>query len=88
MIDHAGLTTWQVSGPRLHELARELRGLPGVEQAVAFGGRLHVSGGDADTLEKSIRPFRKDPHQWERITAGLEDVFIHLMGESKDNYAP
>ena len=52
VIAHARLTTWEVKGPRLHELAKELRKLPGVEQAVAFGGKLHVSGAD----EKAIGP--------------------------------
>ncbi|MDE2089130.1 MAG: ABC transporter ATP-binding protein, partial [Gammaproteobacteria bacterium] len=32
VVQHAGLTTWQVSGAGLAQLARQLRGLPGVEQ--------------------------------------------------------
>ena len=36
VIEHAGLTTWSVKGPDLHELAERLRERPGVEQAVSF----------------------------------------------------
>src|SRR5215475_2321008 len=57
VVAHARLTTWSVSGPNLHQLAEELRRHPGVQQAVAFGSRLHVSGADADALEAAIAPF-------------------------------
>jgi ABC-2 type transport system ATP-binding protein len=86
VIAHGQLTTWAVVGPDLTQLARALRDLPGVEQAVAFGETLHVSGGDAAILEQSIAPFRKQPYQWVRVRSGLEDVFIHLMKTSRDNF--
>ncbi len=88
VIDHARLTTWSVSGPNLHQLALELRRQPGVQQAVAFGDRLHVSGDDPTTLEAAIAPFRRTPYEWHRVGTGLEDVFIHLMHRSSDNVAP
>lgn len=86
VIESAHLTTWQVKGGDLLKLAGELRGKPGVHQAVAFGSSLHVSGGDEAALEKAIEPYRKD-HEWTQIRSGLEDVFIHLMDQSKDNFA-
>ncbi len=79
VIAHAGLTTWEVTGPRLHQLAEKLRALPGVQQASAFGAALHVSGDDANTLEQAVAPFRSGEHRWKQIDPGLEDVFIHLM---------
>lgn len=82
VIDRAGLTTWEVSGPDPPQLAVRLRDIPGVEQAVAFGNVLHVSGPDARALEAAIAPFRKVPYEWRRVTSGLEDVFIHLMDQS------
>ncbi len=85
VIGHVGLTTWSVSGPNLPELARQLRGTPGVQQAVAFGAMLHVSGDDAAALERAIAPFR-GRYEWTKIPAGLEDVFIHLMDRSADNF--
>src|SRR6266545_5154094 len=58
VIRHARLTTWSVNGPNLIKLADQLRGQPGVQQAVAFGTMLHVSGGDAAAIEQAIAPFR------------------------------
>jgi ABC-2 type transport system ATP-binding protein len=75
----AHLTTWSVSGPNLLRLADQLRGQPGVQQAVAFGATLHVSGDDPTALEQAIAPFRTPQYQWNQIGGGLEDVFIHLM---------
>jgi ABC-2 type transport system ATP-binding protein len=88
VIEDAALTTWSVSGPDLLELAGRLRAEPGVQQAVAFGAALHVSGDDAAALERAIAPFRQAPYVWTQIRAGLEDVFIHLMDSSQDNFAP
>jgi ABC-2 type transport system ATP-binding protein len=88
VIEHAQLTTWSVTGPDLPALSRKLRVLPGVEQAVAFGKMLHVSGSDASALEASIAPFRQAPYQWSKEKSGLEDVFMHLMQTSTDNFAP
>ena len=87
VIRHARLHTWVVEGPALARLAAELRALTGVEQVAPFGTRLHVSGPDAPALEAAIAPFRAAPYQWTKINAGLEDVFIHLMGQSTDNFA-
>lgn len=88
VIEHAGLTTWEVRGPGLLDLATELRKQQGVEQAVAFGNAIHVSGRDAAALERGIAPFRKPEYEWKEIRSGLEDVFIYLMDHSKDNFAP
>jgi ABC-2 type transport system ATP-binding protein len=73
------LTTWAVSGPQLLKLAEQLRGRPGVQQAVAFGETLHVSGDDAAALERTIAPFRTPEYEWRQINSGFEDVFIHLI---------
>ena len=88
VIAQAQLTTWSVSGPNLHQLALELRLQHGVQQAVAFGDRLHVSGDDPTALERTIAPFRRDPFEWRRVSTSLEDVFIRLMHRSSDNVAP
>jgi len=88
VIEHVGLTTWAVRGPDLLKLAEELRGQAGVQQAVAFGTSLHVSGDDAAALESAIAPFRREPYEWTQVKAGLEDVFIHLMESSQDNFKP
>lgn len=86
VVAHVRLTTWSVTGPGLIPLAEQLRKQPGVQQAVAFGTMLHVSGDDDAALEEAIAPFRAPPHKWERIRSGLEDAFIHLMEKSQDNF--
>jgi ABC-2 type transport system ATP-binding protein len=88
VVERSRLTTWSVSGPELLALAEKLRQTEGVEQAVAFGSMLHVSGSDAAALERAIAPFRTPEYQWQRISSGLEDVFIHLMHTAQDNFAP
>lgn len=86
VIAQAHLTTWSVSGPNLHRLAEELRAQAGVRQAVAFGNRLHVSSDDPQALEAALRPFRIPPYEWRRLDSGLEEVFIHLMNQTRDGY--
>ena len=82
-----GLTTFAVRGRDLDELAERLRKMPGVEQTVAFGGTVHVTGKDAALLEKSLREACSSGGQAiERIPTGLEDVFIHLMQGATDNF--
>jgi ABC-2 type transport system ATP-binding protein len=83
----SGLATWSVSGPDLRALAGSLRGRDGVEQVVAFGNTLHVSGSDAARLEASIAAVRDPGHEWARIGPGLEDVFIRLMDRARDNFS-
>jgi ABC-2 type transport system ATP-binding protein len=85
VVEHVGLTTWSVSGPDLPRLAEQLRENPNVQQAVAFGNALHVSSDDAAALEHAIAPFRHPPYDWREIPSGLEDAFISLMEDSKDD---
>jgi ABC-2 type transport system ATP-binding protein len=88
VVAKVGLTTWEVEGPDLFALSQRLQGRPGVEQAVAFGSMLHVSGPDAALLERSIAPERVPPYSWRRVQPGLEDAFIHLMDQAGAGSAP
>ena len=87
VIAAARLVTWTVSGPGLAVLMSKLRGQEGVEQVVAFGNTIHVSGREAAALERAIARVREPAHTWTRVDAGLEDVFISLMDTARDNYA-
>ena len=87
VVKAGGLTTWEISGENLAVLAEKIRGLPGVEQVVAFGTALHVSGRDAEKLHASVAPFKSGAQRWEKIESGLEDVFISLMETAKDNFS-
>jgi ABC-2 type transport system ATP-binding protein len=87
VLANARLATWSVAGPELRLLADKLRGHPGVEQVVAFGTTLHVSSRDGARLDAAIASVRDPRHEWKKIQAGLEDVFISLMDEAKDNFS-
>jgi ABC-2 type transport system ATP-binding protein len=87
VIAAAKLTTWTVSGPHLRAIADALRGRDGVEQVVAFGNTLHVSGRDAAQLDAAITAVRDTAHTWTRTAASLEDVFIGLMDTARDNFS-
>ena len=87
VVKAGGLTTWEVAGENLSALAEKLRRLPGIEQVVAFGTALHVSGRDAEKLRASLAPFRNNGYRWTQIESGLEDVFISLMETAKDNFS-
>ncbi|KHK57354.1 multidrug ABC transporter ATP-binding protein [Ralstonia sp. A12] len=81
------LSTWSVTGGNLVDLGRKLEGRPGVDQTVAFGTVLHVTGADAQALETTLRGLASESGvRVEPIDTGLEDVFIHMMRGSSDNY--
>ena len=87
VLAHGRLTTWTVTGPGLIALAAALRGRAGVEQVVAFGTALHVSGRDAAQLDAAVATVRSPHHEWTKTRSSLEDVFISLMDQAKDNFA-
>jgi ABC-2 type transport system ATP-binding protein len=87
VIARSGLVTWRVEGPGADRLSRDLAGRPGVAMAAPFGSALHVSGTDRAALEAAIAPWRRDPLRWREVQPTLEDVFIHLMNQSRDNFS-
>jgi ABC-2 type transport system ATP-binding protein len=90
VIANSHLTTFTVAstdGGNLSRLAGELSGSAGIGMVAPFGTSLHVSGRDAPALEVAIAPYRERPGlQWQRSSPSLEDVFIDLMGQAKDNF--
>jgi len=84
LVENAGLTTWQVTGGDLHDLSLKLRPLDGVDQVVAFGNSLHVSGYDEKALRESVGPYINNEHEWQEIQTNLEEVFISLMRKSRE----
>ncbi len=81
-----GLSTWTVHGENLVGLADRLRGRPGVEQTVAFGSAMHVSGTDGAALRATLEALS---HEYglrvEQAKTGLEDAFIYLMRNAGRN---
>jgi ABC-2 type transport system ATP-binding protein len=88
VVRNAGLTTFVVEGPRLDQVAAELRRRPGVEQVAPFGATLHVVGSDQRKLEAALEDFRRREDTTVRPgETSLEDVFIQFMAGSTDNMA-
>jgi ABC-2 type transport system ATP-binding protein len=88
----AGLTTYTataaVAGAQVTALARLLSGLPGIDLVAPFGSALHVGGADKELLAASLAPFLSaGDFVWREDSPTLEDVFIHLMGRSRDNFS-
>jgi len=79
LIENSGLVTWHVIGKEMHNLSEKLKRLPGIEQVVAFGNTLHISGVNHKELEASIKPYVNGFYQWKKADTNLEEVFIHLM---------
>ena len=80
------LLTFAVSGPGLEAVSRQLRDGPNI-QVTPFGNTLHVTGHDEASLMRLLEPLRgRDGFRVERVDSSLEDVFISLMGDAKDNF--
>jgi ABC-2 type transport system ATP-binding protein len=86
IIGQSGLTAFIAHGPGADRLAPRLRDAAGVTAAAAFGTTLHVCGPQREALLCAVEPFRNDPNlTWQEAEPTLEDVFIHLMGQARDN---
>lgn len=88
----AGLTTFVLQGDdgaTMAALAARLHDAPGVDQVAPFGVTLHVVGRDGKALESAVRRVAADVPgvSVNRAATSLEDTFIQLMGQSRDNMA-
>jgi ABC-2 type transport system ATP-binding protein len=84
----AALTTYLVTGPGDATLAaaKALKGAAGVDQIAPFGTTLHVVGRDAGALAATLtRVTAETGCTFAPTETSLEDVFIQLMGQSRDN---
>jgi ABC-2 type transport system ATP-binding protein len=80
IIESQGLSTWAIHGEHLIQLQEGLRRKRGIEQTVVFGDVLHVSGKDENRLQIDVEEtLRNKPLRAEKISTGLEDVFIYMM---------
>jgi ABC-2 type transport system ATP-binding protein len=89
VVAQSGLSTWVVSGRDLQPLAEALNHRDGIDMVAPFGNELHVSGHDKRALDKAVAAAKKadGAHRWKRGEPSLEDVFIQLMDQAKDNFA-
>lgn len=86
VVRDAGLTTVVVTGEATSEAAKKLRGAEGVDQIAPFGNTLHVVGRDGEALRRTVaRVAAETGTQVADAETSLEDVFIQLMGDARDN---
>jgi ABC-2 type transport system ATP-binding protein len=88
VIDQAGLSTWEIEGEDIMEVAKSLRGKPGVEMVAPFGNTLHVSGTDATALARAVEGVKRKGLEVREVAPTLEDVFIHLMRDAGTSARP
>ena len=87
IVQGAGLHVAAVSGDVGLELQAALRAAPGVQSVAAFGTSLHVTATDPTALQAALAPLQGLPDvQVRPAEPNLEDVFISLIGQAKDNY--
>ena len=87
VIAQSALTTYTVTGEDLNELTAALTGKPGIDMVAPFGtsaARLRPRRRRARGQHRAVA--RKSGLHWHQATPSLEDVFIELMGRSKDNF--
>ena len=93
VIAHSGLATYIVSAAddseqALTRLAQRLAGEAGADTIVPFGTTLHVSGVDHASLEALRERHSADGRfRWLRAEPSLDDVFVRLTQQAKDNFA-
>ncbi len=85
IIAQSGLHTFIAEGSGVRELMERLRGKDGAEHVAYFGNALHVSGSDLEKLKRLVAENAAAGIKWHQEAPNLEDVFIHLMGQSVDN---
>jgi len=79
ILERTGLSTFAIDGAPADAVS-EIAKLPGVQQVVPFGLRLHVSGTESALLQQSLDEYvRRHRLDWERVESSLEDAFIALM---------
>jgi ABC-2 type transport system ATP-binding protein len=87
VIAGSGLHTIVVRGGDAAAIARRLKDMDGVDQVAPFGNDLHVVGLDPTRLEMSVSQAIAGTGAVAGPDAtSLEDVFIHLMAQSADNF--
>lgn len=87
VIANSGLTTFQISGADLSGIAAGLAAQSPDLMVAPFGTTLHVSARSTALLDTALAPLRQRASlQIDPLPPSLEDVFIHMMRQSQDNF--
>jgi ABC-2 type transport system ATP-binding protein len=86
VVDRAGLTVWKLESENPTPLMVALHDRPGIS-VVPFGSSLHVCGADAAAVKQAVESVAGPGVTATLSKPSLEDVFIQLQGESRDNFS-
>ncbi len=85
--ERVGLSAFRIVADDLDEAARRLDGAPGVDLVARFGAEIHACGRDAEKLRTAMIALQGLAGvSAEPAAAGLEEAFIWLMTEARDNF--
>jgi ABC-2 type transport system ATP-binding protein len=85
--EQIGLHAYRIEAEDLAKAETLLKSAPGVELVARFGTKIHACGRDASALARGVEVVRGLAGvEIEPIEAGFEEIFIHLMAGSQDNF--
>jgi ABC-2 type transport system ATP-binding protein len=85
--EQIGLHAYRIEAKDLAKAETLLKSAPGVELVARFGTKIHACGRDASALARGVEVVRGLAGvEIEPIEAGFEEIFIHLMAGSQDNF--
>lgn len=87
LIAGAHLVTSEISGPDLASLSRALHNDPRIRTVAPFGNTLHASATTQEELDAALAAHHSGDIRVRSVKPNLEDIFIALMQEAKDNYS-
>lgn len=87
LIASADIVTCEITGPGLAELSHALHNDSRIKTVAPFGATLHVSASSQADLDAALAPYRHSGIRITQVEPSLEDVFIALMQDAKDNFA-
>jgi ABC-type multidrug transport system ATPase subunit len=81
VVQDARLAVFEAVGGDLAAMVRRARAMKGIESATVIGRALRVVGSDTAAMQQDVEKLAEPGVQWSPVSARLDDVFIHLLGE-------
>lgn len=79
---------WSVKASSMYTLLQHLRDYNGIETVFPFGETYHITASDTwqseEALQQHLQQLGHEQINIQRITANIEDVFMHLMNQPHD----
>jgi ABC-type multidrug transport system ATPase subunit len=85
VVNDAGLVVFETEGSHLGDLAKRARAMPGLESATVIGRKLRIVGTNHAAVLHAVAVLGEPDTHWEEAAARLDDVFIHLLTNEREN---